>query len=82
MSELNEYFKKARIKVGMSQKQLSDTLGFDAPQMVSNWERGLCKPPLESVPKLIKLLKLNQSKVVKLYLDEVKVKVEKALGIK
>ena len=50
------YIKKARLAADMSQGYLAKALDFSTNQFVSNWERGLAYPSIESVPKLAKAL--------------------------
>lgn len=43
------------MKAGLSQRDVSDTLGYSTPQFISNNERGISAPPLRDIPKLAKL---------------------------
>ena len=51
---LSEKIKKLRLKMGISQKQLSDLLGI-SDQAVSKWEIGLSNPSIENLFKLSKI---------------------------
>lgn len=57
---LNTYLKERRMELGLTQKQVSDALGFSSSQMISNYERGLCMVPLASMRKLCKLLEIDR----------------------
>jgi transcriptional regulator with XRE-family HTH domain len=43
---LGKFLKTTREAAGLSQGKLAVKLGYKSPQFVSNWERGLSKPPL------------------------------------
>lgn len=61
---LGHFLQEARINSNFTQKELSDLLGFGV-QFVSNWERGLCAPPERSFQNLIKILRIDSDKLVK-----------------
>lgn len=50
--ELSNFLLKAREDKGLTQKQLADKLGIASAQLISNWERGLCAPPLKKLNSL------------------------------
>ena len=47
--------KTLRMKAGLSQKDAARVLGYNTPQFISNWERGISEPPIKTIPKLAKL---------------------------
>lgn len=53
------YARKLRIRAGLSQKDVADKLAFKSAQLVSNWERGQCYPPIDSLRMLTKLYKVK-----------------------
>lgn len=53
------YAKNLRSRAGLSQLDVSKALGFKSGQVVSNWERGFCYPPLESLKTLSGLYRVN-----------------------
>ena len=61
---IGNFFKSARETSGLTQKQVADHLSYSTAQFISNWERGLSAPPMETLPTLTKLYKLNQKDVV------------------
>jgi transcriptional regulator with XRE-family HTH domain len=77
-AEIGQYFKDKREEAGMTQEELSQHLGYKSKQIVSNWERGLCNPPLSQVALITKLLKLNESKVVELFIRQTKTELKNA----
>lgn len=52
---VGSFLKKMRRKAGLTQSQLADQLSYTSAQFISNWERGLCLPPLDVLPKLCQL---------------------------
>ncbi len=56
---LGDYLYEKRLAKEITQGDLATALGYASPQFVSNWERGLAKPPLETLKKLIKMLDLD-----------------------
>lgn len=69
MNALIKLLKKARTEGGLTQGDIAKKLGYTTSQFVSNWERGLSTPPLEALPKLSKLLGIEQDKLVNLVFD-------------
>ncbi len=72
---LGNCLKEARIAQGLSQKEVGDHLGIH-PQYISNYERGLCSPPMYSFDKLMKLLKADREKVVTAMLEDSRIEIE------
>ena len=79
MTKTNLLFKKARKDSGLSQTKLSELIGLNSPQYVSNWERGLCNPPLKSLKKLCEILKIDHDLVVKTLLIDYRNKIRGVL---
>jgi transcriptional regulator with XRE-family HTH domain len=72
---LGIYLKEKRIEAGQSQAELATVLGYTSSQFVSNWERGICAPPGESLQKMIKLLKLSREKIVTAMVEDCRVEI-------
>ncbi len=70
MRTLNDYLREKRLDSGLSQLDVARELGYASPQFVSNWERGLVSPPLETIGILIDLYKIPADEVVDRILDE------------
>ena len=70
MRTLNDYLREKRLDSGLSQLDVARELGYASPQFVSNWERGLVSPPLETIAVLINLYKIPPGDVVDRILDE------------
>lgn len=74
-SHLGDYLKKQRVGKKLTQAELAKKLKVHN-QFVSNWERGLCAPPGNSLPKLIHLLQINREKLVEVMLKDSKIVIE------
>ena len=59
-------FKDLRERVGITQRDIETALGL-ANSTVSKWENGVCKPPLETIPKLANVLGVTVEEVVKCF---------------
>lgn len=53
--EIGKMIRKCRERDGMTQLQLSEKLGYDSPQFVSLFERGLSKIPAQTIGKISKV---------------------------
>lgn len=79
MRTLNDYLRQKRIDRGLSQFDVAKVLGYSSPQFVSNWERGLVSPPLETVSVLIDLYQIPADEVIDRILDETREQLETQL---
>ena len=66
---LAKFLKEKREGAGLSQKQVSDKLGYTTPQFVSNWERGVSSPPLKTLKKIGELYHVSSDDLFKVCLD-------------
>ncbi len=80
MRTLSDYLKQKRMDSGLSQLDVARTLGYSSPQFVSNWERGLVSPPLETIATLIDLYKIPSTEVIERILGETRDYLEGQLG--
>ncbi|MEN0060017.1 MAG: helix-turn-helix transcriptional regulator [Bdellovibrio sp.] len=76
MKELGSYLSQKRLEAGLSQRNVSDHLGYSTPQFVSNWERGVSHPPIGQIKSLAKLYKIDAEEVFKILLKETLKEVE------
>lgn len=65
---LGNYLKARRIAAGLTQHDVSTKLGYTTPQFVSNFERGLCSPPLNAMGTLVKLYDMDPEELINLIL--------------
>lgn len=75
------YLKKKRIAAGITQAEVSKKLGYSTPQFVSNWECGRAKPPITTIPKLIKFYGASPDEVSYYYLASSREQLRKAFGL-
>lgn len=59
-----ENFKSARSKSGLTQLQLAEALGLDRTA-IAQYERGICKPNIENLPKICELLNVKYEELLK-----------------
>ncbi len=79
MKTLASFLKERRIAAGLSQIDVSRKLGYTSAQFVSNWERGIAKPPIEALAKIIKLYPVDREEVLDRYLLATKSRLEAVL---
>lgn len=70
MRTLSDYLRQKRVDSGLSQLDVAKVLGYSSPQFVSNWERGLVSPPLETIAVLIELYKIQPAEVIEKIMGE------------
>ncbi len=58
-----------RVKAGLSQGDVRKVLGYTSPQFISNWERGLSDPPVETVVKLANLYRVPMDALLENYIQ-------------
>ena len=71
---VGSFLRARRDKAGLTQSQVATALGYETPQFVSNWERGVSLPPLGTLPQLARLLKVADREFIAVmtrYQDEV-----------
>lgn len=81
-TQLGEYLLKQRKAAGLTQKELSETLGYSSAQFISNFERGITAPPLSKMDKIVKTLKIKQGdldSLVSFYVTAYEKKIAKAI---
>jgi transcriptional regulator with XRE-family HTH domain len=67
--KIGKYFRQKRLDRKMTQEEIARFLGYTSKQIISNWERGLCSPPLDKVASLIALLSLDSKEVLQLFVE-------------
>ncbi len=66
-----EILKELRLKKGLTQQQLADYAGIDRAY-ISELERGLLMPSVETVFRIAKVLKIKPQQIIELMNDRVK----------
>ncbi|MNK15803.1 helix-turn-helix protein [compost metagenome] len=69
-SNFAKFLKQKRELSGLSQKFVSEKLGYTTPQFISNWERGVSTPPVQTIKKLADLYKIPVEEIFNLLLQE------------
>lgn len=64
LKELGNYLKNKRTRSGLSQSEVAKGLGYSSPQFISNFERGLCAPPLPALKKIMNYYKLPKNEII------------------
>jgi hypothetical protein len=77
---LGRYLRSKRLATGFTQSDIADKLGYSSPQFISNFERGLCSPPLRHLKALVKLYRLNPKELIQLIISEQKSVLSTALN--
>ncbi|MCB0419991.1 MAG: helix-turn-helix domain-containing protein [Bdellovibrionales bacterium] len=67
---LGNYLKTKRQQRGLTQKDVASRLGYSTAQFISNFERGLCSPPLNNLKVLVGLYKAPPEEVLEIILKE------------
>ncbi len=61
--ELARFLRRKREGRGLSQNNIAEALGFSSSQFVSNWERAISSPPMNSLPLLSRLLRIKEYEI-------------------
>lgn len=69
--EYGEYLQNLRVGAGLSQGDVSEKLGYSTPQFISNWERGVSKPPVTALKQLAKLYNKTPDQMFNEYLEQI-----------
>lgn len=56
--------RRARVKRGLTQFDVAESLRYTSAQFVSNWERGVSLPPEESLRDLAQILAVSPKSIV------------------
>lgn len=80
LSGIGEQLRRRRLQLKLSQADISKACGYRSAQMVSNWERGLCGPPLRSLEKIRQLLQFSREDFLDILTTEARAHYQKLLG--
>ena len=69
------FIKKRRTVLKLTQKQLSESLGFTSSQFISNLERGVAEIPPSRIKDFANILQVDPSEMAKLVSESLKRKV-------
>lgn len=68
-----KFLREHRVKSNLSQLEVAKFFGYRSAQFVSNWERGLCSPPMDILPELSKMLNIPQKDVIEIVVKQTKI---------
>jgi len=66
------YLKNLRLKAGLTQAEVAKVLGYSNPQFVSNWERGISLPAVNSLATLAKLYGVSINRLFDPYMRQLR----------
>ncbi len=67
--ELGQFLCELRLKKDLSQREVSQKLGYSSAQFISNFECGIAPPPLAKLKALVKIYDAPIEKVLDLILE-------------
>lgn len=77
---LGAFLQRSRYRTGLTQREVSLRLGYSSARFISNFERGISRPPVKKLRVLTKLYRLDQATLIdKILCGEAEL-LEKALG--
>lgn len=68
---LGKVLKQMRETAGLSQREVAKALGYKTPQLISNNERNISHPPINSIRKLAKLYGVDADSLFGLISDDI-----------
>jgi transcriptional regulator with XRE-family HTH domain len=66
--DLAKFLKDKRKQAGLSQGSVAKKLGYTSPQFISNWERGLSRPPVATLRKIAQLYSISSDEMFEVIL--------------
>ncbi len=78
-AKLGKLLKEAREKKDLTQLEVATSLGYTSSQYISNFERGLCAPPLANLGKLTKIYQLDKRMLQEILVEGYEAEVNRAL---
>ncbi len=72
LNSLSLFLKEKREESGLSQLEVAKQIGYSSPQFVSNWERGIVAPPIETIAILIDLYKIQPNHIIQKIVEDTK----------
>lgn len=79
---IGKLLREKRMVQGISQKEISDRIGYSNSQFVSNWERGLADPPMDKMLDLVKILNISKQEILGYILGEKEKEIRRVLKMK
>jgi transcriptional regulator with XRE-family HTH domain len=76
-NKFGSFLKNMRERRDVTQADLARKLGFGTSQFISNWERGICEPPMYAIPIIAEYLAIPKRKMVSELLELTKSSLER-----
>lgn len=76
------FLKEKREDAGLSQGDVRDALGYKTPQIISDWERGVCGAPRDALLKLADLYKVKPAVLADVLLEAERKEIATLLRLK
>lgn len=78
-NKLAQFLKDKRTLSGLSQKDVATKLGYSTSQFISNWERGISQPPINTLRTLAQMYGVEAEQMFQVLLDTTMIQVQKDL---
>ena len=75
-NKLALFLKEKRTLSGLSQKDVATKLGYSTSQFISNWERGISQPPINTLRTLASMYNVAAEQMFNVLLEETMIQVE------
>lgn len=79
---LADFLKQKRAATRLSQGDVADRFGYSTPQFISNWERGVSRPPINVLKKLGDLYKISSEDLFEVVLSDTIFEIKRDFGDK
>jgi len=79
MKALGIQLGKCRQTLDLSQRKIAEHLGYMSSQFVSNWERGLCGPPVDRLSEIVDFYGLDRDEVIEFLIARLRRRILKIL---
>jgi transcriptional regulator with XRE-family HTH domain len=66
---ISKFLREKRLSAGLSQGDVAKKLGYQSAQFVSNWERNLCRPPVETLRKIAQIYNIDPDQMFEIALE-------------
>lgn len=75
-NKLAQFLKEKRTLSGLSQKDVATKLGYSTSQFISNWERGISQPPINTLRTLAHMYNVSAEQMFNVLLEETMIQVQ------
>jgi transcriptional regulator with XRE-family HTH domain len=75
-NKLAQFLKEKRTQSGLSQKDVATKLGYSTSQFISNWERGISQPPINTLRTLASMYNVAAEQMFNVLLEETMIQVQ------